>query len=131
MTDDKRLAEIRERLEAATPTRHYCRLCGCPSDMPHSSADHAPAWTVTEWVVKRGELSDYAITWQSVAGDVWIAGEIEDKADADLIAHSRSDVPWLLDKVAEQAKEIERLQAHVDTLLDQIEERDMEKWGDK
>lgn len=85
MTDDERLAEIRERLEAATPG---------------------------EW--RQGnDQSQYVYRPQDDHGKYVLRTFTDNLADAKFLAHSRSDTPWLLDKVAEQAKEIERLRTAI------------------
>lgn len=99
MTDQTdRLAAIRARLEAATPAPWE------PRQMSNDDADDPNGY----WWVWRGENGPY---YNGVAQCLIDDGDVtqQEGSDADFIAHSRGDVPYLLDLVASLTAERDAL----------------------
>ena len=99
MTDQTRLAEIRARVEAATPG---------PWEFSESNLIVAPEPDDSDWW---GEVASVTDSY------------FNNTVDADFIAHSRADVPFLLNLVASLTAERDALQAKVDAAVQECYDR--------
>ncbi len=93
MTRSERLEEIRRREEAATPGpwESKCRSVG--------NEENDPAWPETDFLQFHVHGTDGSE--DEVAGPkevTWGRGDFYGR-DADFIAHTREDIPWLLAEV--------------------------------
>lgn len=100
MTNSDRLQEIRERAAAATPGPWALEWDSAGSEYPEP--DSPWPWRI-EAVCNIIEENDQNPT-----------------ADGEFIAEARSDIPWLLQLVTDQQKEIEDLRAENKVLKDSI-----------
>lgn len=115
--DEQRVAEIRARLEAATPGpwgyNSYSgvfgppELCGADDgpDYPESPRPTPGSSEDRLWVAQRSaayEADPRICKVPALYGDTAIGRH---KADAEFISHAREDVPWLLARLAALAAE--------------------------
>jgi hypothetical protein len=105
-----RLAEIRARLESATPGPWYVDgphpMCGeiwvCTKTPPLAQPDGTP--------------------WHELASPEVVATGLDDApGDADLIAHAPADLGYLLDALAAMTDRAERAEARVQNMADALE----------
>lgn len=92
MSEEKRIQEIRERVEKATQGEWFFE-------------DHEHSWNLYGWFECDPEHKLHPqkiIKAPKGIGDYW-----PDKEDAEFIAHSREDIPWLLTQLAALRAELE------------------------
>lgn len=92
---EQRIAEIHARCEAATPGPWEWGVC-------NESWGEVEAESLKGVITLKDDYPGYPECGEHLIMEL-------SKPDADFIAHSREDVPFLLDQLAERDREIERL----------------------